>query len=68
VNDSGVAVPALALAVAVPLALAATVFALQARDDAPASDDTSPDGVSPPAHDAAPTSVSIPAHLRPAEG
>ncbi len=34
VNDSGVAVPALALAVAVPLALAATVFVLQSRDDA----------------------------------
>jgi hypothetical protein len=32
VNDSGVAVPALALAVAVPLALAATVFALQTLD------------------------------------
>jgi hypothetical protein len=32
VNDSGVAVPALALAVAVPLALAASVFALQSRD------------------------------------
>jgi hypothetical protein len=34
VNDSGVAVPALALAVAVPLALAASVFALQSRDGA----------------------------------
>jgi hypothetical protein len=34
VNDSGVAVPALALAVAVPLALAAAIFALQAADEA----------------------------------
>ncbi|GAA4635104.1 hypothetical protein GCM10023196_079340 [Actinoallomurus vinaceus] len=33
VNDSGIAVPALALAVAVPLALAATVTALQSRED-----------------------------------
>ena len=59
VNDSGVAVPALALAVAVPLALAATVFALQARDDAPASDDTP-----------APARAVVPAPglLRPAEG
>ena len=37
VNDSGVAVPALALAVAVPLALAATVFALQAARRRPGS-------------------------------
>ncbi|MFL6052806.1 MAG: hypothetical protein ACJ72W_07815 [Actinoallomurus sp.] len=33
VNDSGIAVPALALAVAVPLALAATVTALQTPED-----------------------------------
>lgn len=36
VNDSGIAVPALALAVAVPLALAAAIFAMQAHDDGPA--------------------------------
>lgn len=34
VNDSGIAIPALALAVAVPLALAATIFAMENRDDA----------------------------------
>jgi len=44
VNDSGVAVPALALAVAVPLALAAPAFALQTR---PAHED-----VRAPAHGA----------------
>lgn len=32
VNDSGIAVPALALAVAVPLALAAAIFALRSRE------------------------------------
>ncbi len=37
VNDSGIAVPALTLAVAVPLALAAVVFALVARDDSVAT-------------------------------
>jgi hypothetical protein len=41
VNDSGVAVPALALAVAVPLALAAAIFALQAADEA------EPEGAAP---------------------
>jgi hypothetical protein len=56
VNDSGVAVPALALTVAVPLALAATVFALQARDDAP-----------PPSGDADPQPAAVPGRLRPAE-
>jgi hypothetical protein len=34
VNDSGIAIPALALAVAVPLALAAAVFTLEAADAA----------------------------------
>jgi hypothetical protein len=68
VNDSGVAVPALALAVAVPLALAATVFALQTRDDSPRRDGTSPDGVSSPARDAEPTALPIPGNLRPTEG
>jgi hypothetical protein len=58
VNDSGVAVPALALTVAVPLALAATVFALQARDDAP-----------PPTGDADPRPAALPGpgRLRPTE-
>jgi hypothetical protein len=63
VNDSGVAVPALALAVAVPLALAATVFALQTRDAA-AGDDTFTDGAPAPVRAAAPA----PGRLRPAEG
>jgi hypothetical protein len=63
VNDSGVAVPALALAVAVPLALAATVFALQTRD-AVAGDDTFPDGTPAQVRAAAPA----PGRLRPAEG
>ena len=63
VNDSGVAVPALALAVAVPLALAASVFALQTRD-----------GAKPPADgDAEPAEAAEPGlarrfTLRPAEG
>jgi hypothetical protein len=68
VNDSGVAVPALALAVAVPLALAATVFALQTRDDAPAGDDTSTDGVSARTRDTEPAAGPVPGRLRPAEG
>ncbi|MGH3374255.1 MAG: hypothetical protein ACRDP6_05920, partial [Actinoallomurus sp.] len=60
VNDSGVAVPALALAVAVPLALAASVFALQSRQDAAPPAPPSPPG----APSAGPPALS----LRPAEG
>lgn len=68
VNDSGVAVPALALAVAVPLALAATVVALQSRDGAPSRDDGSADGASSPARDVELTTLPGPGRLRPAEG
>jgi hypothetical protein len=64
VNDSGVAVPALALAVAVPLALAATVFALQAREDAPLG----PDDAAAPAPESPPATVPVRSRLRPAEG
>jgi hypothetical protein len=59
VNDSGVAVPALALAVAVPLALAAAIFALQAADEA------EPEGAAPLASPA----LAAPARpMRAAEG
>jgi hypothetical protein len=63
VNDSGAAVPALALAVAVPLALAASVFALQARYE------SSPDGLEEPEEpEAPPAAGSAALALRPAEG
>jgi hypothetical protein len=62
VNDSGIAVPALALAVAVPLALAAAVFALQSPGGNP----------DPPAEplpsDEPPARAARDLELRPAEG
>jgi hypothetical protein len=68
VNDSGIAVPALALAVAVPLALAAAVVALQ--DGAPAEGrrDTPAYGTAPPGAAAEDTDPRRGLALRPAEG